>query len=592
MTSLGTAKVCEWVGRGCPQGGVLFLLLWCLVADGLLKALDDRGFTAQGYADDVAILVRGPFLETLLKLMQGALEVVEEWCQRTGLAVNPLKTGLTVFTRKYKVGTIVGPTLGGVRLVPTESVKYLGVILDRKLLWEEHLRNRCKSLCQYFWMCRRTFGQTWGLKPSMIHWIYTAILRPRLTYAAIVWWTRVQKKTVKVALEHVKALILRGALGAMVTTPVAAMSVMFGIEPFHQVVVAAAAVATYRLRCELKWKKGARHTRLPEDVLLDPIFEMRQDRIPIIRASDRRFKVHIPRPEEWEKEGGNLGARVRGGDVWYTDGSKTDTGSGAGFFGSREGWKESISLDSYATVFQAEIVAILSCAQTVRSSVEAGEHIRICTDSQTAIKALGTPTITSRLVQECRGVLNELAREREVTVTWVPGHSGIQGNECADQLAKAGSEITMVGPGPALEIPFCLGRGRIKEWLRREHLRHWRVESESKCRQARALMGDTPNRELAWSVRALSRRDARTAVHILTGYGTLNYHMYKLGRSDTSRCRACGDDEETSLHVLSDCPAHAGLKHRMLGSALLGPEQIRELPVRDLILFWRKTGLS
>nr|XP_012234564.1 PREDICTED: uncharacterized protein LOC105679230 [Linepithema humile] len=521
MTSLGTAKVCEWVGRGCSQGGVLSPLLWCLVANGLLKALDDRDFTAQGYADDEAILVRGPFLETFLELMQGALEVVEEWCQRTGLAVNPLKTGLTVFTRKYKVGTIVGPTLVGVKLVPTESVKYLGVILDRKLLWES------------------TFVTT------------------------VVWWTRVQKKTAKVALEHVRALILRGALSAMVTTPVAAMGVMFGIEPFHQVVVAAKAVAKYRLRCKQKWKKGARHTRLPEDVLLDPIFEMRQDRIPIIRASDRHFKVHIPRPEEWEKEGGNLGARVRGGDVWYTDGSKTDTGSGAGFFGSREGWK-----------------------------VEAGEHIRICTDSQAAIKALGAPTITSRLVQKCRGVLNELAREREVTVTWVPGHSGIQGNECADQLAKAGSETTMVGPGPALGIPFCLGKGRIKEWLRREHLRHWRVESESKCRQARALMEDTPNRKLTWSIRALSRRDARTAVHILTGHGTLNYHMYKLGRSDTSKCRTCGDDEETSLHVLCDCPAQAGLRHKMLGSALLGSEQIRKLPVRDLILFWRKTGLS
>nr|XP_012215485.1 PREDICTED: uncharacterized protein LOC105667929 [Linepithema humile] len=247
-------------------------------------------------------------------------------------------------------------------------------------------------------------------------------------------------------------------------------------------------MAAYRLRCELKWKKGARHTRLPEDVLLDPIFEMRQDRIPTIRASDRRFKVHIPRPEEWEKEGGNLGARVRRGNVWYTDGSKTDTGSGAGFLAvERDGRRAFLS--------------------TVMPRVEAGEHIRICTDSQAAIKALGAPIITSRLVRECRCVLNELAREREVTVTWVPGHSGIQGNECADQLAKAGSELTM----------------------------------------ARALMGDTPNRELTWSIRALSRKDARTAVHILTGHGTLNYHMYKLGRSDTSKCRACGDDEETTF---------------------------------------------
>lgn len=31
---------------------------------------------------------------------------MEEWCRGTGL--NPAKTGFMVFTRKYKVGSIVG----------------------------------------------------------------------------------------------------------------------------------------------------------------------------------------------------------------------------------------------------------------------------------------------------------------------------------------------------------------------------------------------------------------------------------------------------------------------------------------------------
>jgi len=144
----------------------------------------NKGFHVQGYADDVAILVRGAFLEPLLELTQGTLEVVEKWCQETGLSVNPAKTGFVVFTRKY---LFAGPTLRGVKLSPSGAVKYLGVTLDRKLLWREHLENRCRSACSYFWICRRAFGQTWGLRPDMVHWIYTAIVRPRLLYAAVVW---------------------------------------------------------------------------------------------------------------------------------------------------------------------------------------------------------------------------------------------------------------------------------------------------------------------------------------------------------------------------------------------------------------------
>lgn len=42
--------------------------------------------------------------------------------------------------------------LGRVRLTPAGSVKYLGVILDRKLTWKEHLETKCKSVAFYFWM--------------------------------------------------------------------------------------------------------------------------------------------------------------------------------------------------------------------------------------------------------------------------------------------------------------------------------------------------------------------------------------------------------------------------------------------------------
>jgi hypothetical protein len=46
-----------------------------------------------------------------------------------------------------------------------------------------------------FWICEGTFGKTRGLKPKVIYWIYTAVVRPIVTYAATVWWPRVKFKT-------------------------------------------------------------------------------------------------------------------------------------------------------------------------------------------------------------------------------------------------------------------------------------------------------------------------------------------------------------------------------------------------------------
>jgi hypothetical protein len=46
--------------RGCPQGGVLLLLLCSLVKDELLWELNNHYYTV-GYADDIAILINGKF---------------------------------------------------------------------------------------------------------------------------------------------------------------------------------------------------------------------------------------------------------------------------------------------------------------------------------------------------------------------------------------------------------------------------------------------------------------------------------------------------------------------------------------------------
>ena len=42
------------ISRGCPQGGVLSPLLWCLVVDEIITRLSGRGVFIQGYVDDMS----------------------------------------------------------------------------------------------------------------------------------------------------------------------------------------------------------------------------------------------------------------------------------------------------------------------------------------------------------------------------------------------------------------------------------------------------------------------------------------------------------------------------------------------------------
>jgi hypothetical protein len=85
---------------GCPQRGVLSLLLWNLVVDELLAVINDQGFCAMGYADDIVIIVKGKFTHTVRELMQAALNKEVKWTTKEGLSISPPKTVVVPFTNR------------------------------------------------------------------------------------------------------------------------------------------------------------------------------------------------------------------------------------------------------------------------------------------------------------------------------------------------------------------------------------------------------------------------------------------------------------------------------------------------------------
>ena len=148
--------------RGCPQGGVLSPLLWCLVMDELLTQLNEQGIYAQGYADDAAICILGKHQETVSELMQTALKHTEEWCKRKGLRVNPGKTSLIPFTNKRKLEAMVEPMMFGETITFKKETKYLGVIYDSKLTWNAHLSYVTRKAKNTMWTCLRAYSKNWG----------------------------------------------------------------------------------------------------------------------------------------------------------------------------------------------------------------------------------------------------------------------------------------------------------------------------------------------------------------------------------------------------------------------------------------------
>ena len=53
----------------------------------------------------------------------------------------------------------------------SNSVRYLGVVLDQKLTWKDQEQYVLKKALASFWVLRGAFGTTWGMKPKVIRWL-------------------------------------------------------------------------------------------------------------------------------------------------------------------------------------------------------------------------------------------------------------------------------------------------------------------------------------------------------------------------------------------------------------------------------------
>ena len=577
------------VARGCPQGGVLSPLLWNLVMDGLLRRLEEAGIYAQAYADDLVILITASFADTVQGLMGTALEVVRKWCEETGLSVHPDKMELVLFTRKRKLEGWENPRYLGKELIPKSSVKHLGVILDARLNWAAHLEYARSKACRVIWVTKRICGQTWGIKPGMMRWIYLSVIKPTLLHGAIVWWRRTKQVTAGSRLDRIRALALRSITGAMRTTPISALGTLLGL-PSIQVEAEAAAMSTaHRLMLTEDWRGNTSEGHAQAGTRLAKIFpgiEEPRDFTRVGPLFGRRFEVSYPDRSQWE----DPKKLLQGWDlVWYTDGSKIGGQIGAGLHLQGSRTKRSYRLEEHCTVFQAEVVAILGCTRVNLERGYVSRKIAICSDSRAALKALENPIIKSLVVAQCRASLVELSARNKVRLYWVPGHSDIPGNEKADELARKGANGNNTFPGLSVGMPQQTVKRSIRDWTVSQLNSTWRQTDGA--RQSKIFISE-------WSAKRteelmqLDRKSVRTVVASLTGHCRLRRHLNLLGLSEETNCRFCEEGEETPFHLICECPALMVRRHRTWNCAFLEKETYGRLAIREILSFLSGLGLT
>jgi hypothetical protein len=173
----GISSSMRQISCGVPQGSILGPLLFIIYINDIICCSDILKFIL--FADDTNLFFSDKNIYVVESQVNNELGKLSEWFRNNKLSLNVAKTNFIVFGNKqFPVNfSQIKLVLDGNILERTACAKFLGVYLDEKLKWTQHLNHISNKVSRGLGIMGRLMKI---LPPDVLKTLYFSLIHPYL----------------------------------------------------------------------------------------------------------------------------------------------------------------------------------------------------------------------------------------------------------------------------------------------------------------------------------------------------------------------------------------------------------------------------
>ena len=172
---------CLDVKCGVPQGPILGPALFILYVNDMCNV--SKSLKSILFADDTNLFYAGKDLDEVCKIISRELNILHIWFQVNKLSLNVAKTNVMIFgNKRFEENYMI--SINGMNINRVYVTKFLGVHIDSKLNWNEHISVIKTKVAKNVSIMNRVKH---CLISSALYSLYCTLILPYLNYCCEIW---------------------------------------------------------------------------------------------------------------------------------------------------------------------------------------------------------------------------------------------------------------------------------------------------------------------------------------------------------------------------------------------------------------------